>query len=137
MYTKATAENTIDFIEKILQAFPFPIQKIRTDNGKEFIAHSVRNKLKTLHIHHRTNTPYCPEENGKIERFHRTLKEKCIRPFIHTNLSQDYTQYKLSLFMNYYNYTKRHRGLGMNGLTPVQKLHQCASVKYSLQCYSS
>jgi len=38
--------------------------------------------------------------------------------------------------LHWYNYEKRHRGLGMDGLTPVQKLTalQNKSVTLTLQC---
>ena len=75
-YNKANAENTLDFLHKVIKRAPFTIQKIRTDQGKEFIANIVESFLKKHGIIHRRNTPYCPEENCKIERFHRTLNEK-------------------------------------------------------------
>jgi len=37
-YSTANAENTLDFIKRVRDKAPFLIQKIRTDNGKEFIA---------------------------------------------------------------------------------------------------
>lgn len=134
-YSTANAENTLDFIQRLQRLAPFPIVKIRTDNGKEFIATRIRDYLHSQHIEHRTNTPYCPEENGKIERFHRTLNEKLLVPSCSPNHSLDLLQYKVELFLDYYNTKKRHRGLGMNGLTPLQKLQQCADVNLTLQCY--
>lgn len=83
----------------------------------------VRHNLAEQQIEHRLNTPYCPEENG-IERFHRTLKEKCVVG-MYPKDSLDNLQYKLSLFLQYYNWQKRHRGLGMEGMTPMQKIKSC------------
>lgn len=123
-YTTVNAENTINFINRVLAHAPFPIQKIRTDQGKEFSARSVRQHLNDVGIEHRLNTPYCPEENGKIERFHRTLNEKCVVGMYPSD-SLDTLQYKLTLFLNYYNYQKRHRGLGMEGMTPMRKIASC------------
>ena len=135
-YTKANKENTIDFLDRVRAHVPFPIQKIRTDQGKEFIATVVEEYLQKHNITHRRNTPYCPEENGKIERFHRTLNEKCVVGMYPSD-SLDTLQYKLSLFLQYYNWEKRHRGLGMGGRTPVQKLRDCGSVNLTLQCYKT
>lgn len=123
-YTTANQQNTIDFINRVRTHIPFPIQKIRTDQGKEFIATAVRQHLATLGIEQRMNTPYCPEENGKIERFHRTLSEKCVVGMYPSD-QLDTLQYKLTLFLQYYNYQKRHRGLGMEGMTPIQKIASC------------
>jgi transposase InsO family protein len=123
-YTTANALNTIDFIKRVQTHAPFHIQKIRTDQGSEFRALLVQMYLKEQGIEHRLNTPYCPEENGKIERFHRTLNEKCVVG-MYPGDSLDALQYKLTLFLQYYNYHKRHRGLGMEGMTPMKKIASC------------
>jgi transposase InsO family protein len=125
-YTTANQENTIDFINRVLAHAPFVIQKIRTDQGSEFKAWSVRQYLEEQGIEHRLNTPYCPEENGKIERFHRTLNTKCVVG-MYPKDTLDELQYKLTLFLQYYNYQKRHRGLGMEGMTPMKKIASCQS----------
>jgi transposase InsO family protein len=136
-YDIANQENTLDFLKKVQKHIPFTIQKIRTDNGKEFIATKVREYLKENNIQHRMNTPYCPEENGKIERFHRTLNEKALRFGFYPSDSLETMQYKLTLFLQYYNYRKRHRGLGMEGRTPYEKLLDCGYVNQTLQCYNN
>lgn len=123
-YTTANKENTLDFIRRVQYHVPFLIQKIRTDQGKEFKNYVVQLYLADQNITHRLNTPYCPEENGKIERFHRTLNEKCVVG-MYPRDSMDTLQYKLTLFLQYYNWQKRHRGLGMEGMTPIQKLESC------------
>lgn len=134
-YSTANAVNTVDFLEKVCSRAPFPIQKIRTDQGREFIANIVKDFLKEKEITYRNNTPYCPEENGKIERFHRTLKEKGIRRSFLALDSLEMMQYRLTLFLHYYNYRKKHRGLGMEGMTPMERLAELASVNLTLQWY--
>jgi len=100
-------ENTLDFLKKVLKRAPFNISKIRTDQGKEFIANRVKDFLQEQNIQYRNNTPYCPEENGKIERFHRTLNEKALNWSFGPRDSLDEMQYKLNLFLHYYNYQKK------------------------------
>lgn len=136
-YDKANSANTVDFIDKTIKRAPFNIQKIRTDQGKEFIANDARMLLETNKIKHRLNTPYCPEENGKIERFHGTLNQKALRWGFYPKDTLDEMQYKLNLFLHYYNYQKRHRGLGMDGMTPMQKLNELKSVNLPLQCHNT
>ena len=136
-YEACNAVNTLDFLEKVIKRSPFLIERIRTDQGKEFIANVVLEFLKQNHILHRKNTPYCPEENGKIERFHKTLNEKALRYGFHHSDSLDAMQYRLNLFLHYYNYQKKHRGLGMDGLTPMEKLKEKASVNLTVRCYTS
>lgn len=136
-YETANQLNTLDFLGKVIERAPFVIQKIRTDQGKEFIANVVKRRLKIEKIEYRNNTPYCPEENGKIERFHRTLNEKALKLGFYPDDTIDEMQYKLNLFLHYYNYKKRHRGLGMDGQTPMERLSQLSSVNFSLQCYKT
>jgi len=135
-YRNANKGNTVDFLRRVLKRTPFTIQKIRSDQGKEFIANDVKDFLKVNHIEYRNNTPYCPEENGKIERFHRTLTEKALNWGFYPQDSLDEMRYKLSLFLHYYNYRKKHRGLGMNGKTPMERLAELASVNLTLRCYN-
>ena len=134
-YSTANQDNTLDFLEKVQTRAPFLIQKIRTDQGREFIGNRVKEFLKQQGILYRNNTPYCPEENGKIERFHRTLKEKGIRRSFLAEDSLEMMQYRLTLFLHYYNYRKKHRGLGMEGRTPMERLGELGSVNLTLQCY--
>jgi len=134
-YHTANQENTLNFLEKVRRKAPFLIQKIRTDQGSEFRGLKIRKYLQQHHIEQRLNTPYCPEENGKIERFHRTLNEKCLRFGFNPRLSHDEFQYKLNLFLYYYNFKRKHRGLGMDGLTPFERLKELSTVTLTLQCY--
>ena len=135
-YEKANAENTVDFVKQAVKRAPFTIQKVRTDQGREFTCLALKQLLKEYNIAHRLNTPYCPEENGKIERFHGTLNQKALRYGFKPNETLDNMQYKLNLFMHYYNYQKKHRGLGMDGKTPMERLNELASVNLTLQCHN-
>ena len=134
-YSTANGENTVDFLKRVLQRIPFIIQQIRTDNGTEFINEKTLAFLEYHDIRHRRNTPYCPEENGKIERFHKTLNDKFLRFGCIPDDSLELLQYKLNLFLHYYNFRKKHRGLGMDGMTPMEKLASCSSVNLTLQWY--
>lgn len=133
-YEIANQNSTLDFLEKVIKRFPFTIQKIRTDQGKEFIGNEIKDFLKQQNIIHRKNTPYSPEENGKIERFHKTLNDKALPWGFSPQEPLDNLQYRLNLFLHYYNYQKKHRGLGMDGLTPMEKLNEKRSVNLTLQC---
>ena len=42
VYSQRTAQNTLDFLEKVIEEMPFPIQRIQTDRGKEFFAYKVQ-----------------------------------------------------------------------------------------------
>jgi transposase InsO family protein len=135
-YDTANASNTEDFVNKVIRRAPFTIQKIRTDQGTEFLNDKLKKLLNEHNIIHRKNTPYCPEENGKIERFHGTLNQKALCYGFYPDQTIDQLQYRLNLFLHYYNYQKKHRGLGMDGKTPMERLNELASVNLTLQCHS-
>ena len=81
------ADNIVHLIlEEIIPRFGCPLQ-ILTDNGSENINKKVKETLKTMNIHHITTSFYCPQSNGKVERFHSTLVNvisKKISDDIHT-----------------------------------------------------
>lgn len=45
LYKRRTASNTLEFIDIMIEEFPFPIQRIQSDRGREFFAHKVQEKL--------------------------------------------------------------------------------------------
>lgn len=51
-----------------------PPEILISDNGTEFVNSSVQALCRACDVEHRTTTPYRPQSNAKVERFHRTLK---------------------------------------------------------------
>ena len=45
LYPNRSADNTLDFLDKVIKEMPFAIQRIQTDRGQEFFAYSVQEKL--------------------------------------------------------------------------------------------
>lgn len=113
-------KEAIKFVNELILAMPFTIKAIRTDCGGEF-GKDFTKHLQTLGIQHRKNPPYTPQHNGKIERYHRTFKELegCYWSFY---ASPDELNYRLKLWLQNYNFKRRHSGLGMQRLTPAQKI---------------
>ena len=119
IYEHEDADSAIDFVTHLVKNVPFRIEAIRVDNryGVRF-----RDFCETLGIRVITNDPYCPEQNGKIERFHKTVKREFYWKYCSINDSKETLQYKLNLYIHHYNTKRRHGGYGMNRLTPVQKI---------------
>ena len=63
-------------------------------------------------------SPYYPQSNGKIERWHKTLKGDCIR--VLTPLSLDDARRLVADFVDYYNNLRLHSAIGY--VTPKDKL---------------
>ena len=71
-------------IEIILQAakekYPEARPRIISDNGPQFIAKDFKEFIRISGMTHVRTSPYYPQSNGKIERWHKSLKSECIRP---------------------------------------------------------
>jgi transposase InsO family protein len=67
LYTRRTAAHTLAFLDYVLEQVPFIIQRLQTDNGTEFMAYKVRDRLLALRIKHRPIPPRTPHLNGKVE----------------------------------------------------------------------
>jgi putative transposase len=68
---------------------------------------------------HVRTSPYYPQSNGKLERFHATIKGECIRPGV--PLSLDDARRMVEGFINHYNNVRLHSAIGY--IAPVDKLY--------------
>ena len=67
---------------------------------------------------HVRTSPYYPQSNGKIERWHKTLKGECIR--VKTPLSLEDARRLVAEFVAYDNEVRLHSAIGY--VTPAAKL---------------
>jgi len=121
-YDVENDQNAMDFVTELLAHTSFLISAIKVDNryGQDFKTYCEQ----VLHIKIIYNDPYHPEQNGKIERFHKTLKQEFYYRYITFFESFDTINYKYRLWQGHYNSKRKHYGYGMDGLTPQQKLNQ-------------
>lgn len=115
-------QNAMDFVTELIAHVPFTVQAIKVDNryGTAFKTYCEQ----VLRIQVIYNDPYHPEQNGKIERFHKTLKHEFYHKYIAFTDDFDTINYKYRLWQGHYNTRRKHYGYGMAGLTPLQKLRQ-------------
>lgn len=72
LYLRRTAANCAKFLEQVLEELPFPIQRIQTDRGREFLGRLLQERLLEYEIKFRPIKPRSPHLNGKVERSHQT-----------------------------------------------------------------
>jgi len=70
-----TADTVVEKLEQDWISRYGPPKNIISDQGKQFEAEIFKALCKKHNINKIRTTPYNPQSNGKIERFHRTLKE--------------------------------------------------------------
>ena len=83
--------------------------KLLSDNGPGYISRAFRDYLKLVEIKHILAAPYHPQTNGKLERYHQTLKRDVNQ--VPYEMPSDLEE-ALAAFVNYYNYRRYHKALG-------------------------
>ena len=109
IYKKRTASNTLDFLERVIEQLPFPVQLIQTDREMEFFAEKVQRRLMEYGIKFRPNKPESPHLNGKVERSQKTDLEE-FDPTVDLKAAE--LENLLSESQHYYNWFRPHGSLG-------------------------
>jgi putative transposase len=80
-----------------------------SDNGPGYISRQFNEYLGLVGIRHILAAPFHPETNGKIERYHRTIKKEIT--LVPYQVPDDLRE-AIAAFIEYYNYGRYHEGLG-------------------------
>ncbi len=105
-------------LQRARETFPGEHPRIITDNGPQFIAKDFKEFIRITGMTHVRTSPYYPQSNGKIERWHGALKQECLRPSV--PLSLDEARETVGRFVDHYNHTRLHSALGY--VTPADRL---------------
>ena len=93
--------------------------RIISDNGPQFIAHDFKQFIRLINFMHVRTSPYYPQSNGKLERWHQTLKQDAIRP--KTPLSVEDAGSCVADFVEHYNNGRLHSAISY--ITPADMLN--------------
>ena len=117
---EAMKESDVEIIlQRAHEKFPDAEPRIISDNGPQFISKDFKEFIRISGMTHVKTSPYYPQSNGKLERYHRTIKSTCIRA--NTPLSLDDCQRLVTDFVDRYNNRRLHSAIGY--ITPADKLH--------------
>jgi putative transposase len=105
-------------VQRAREQYPDARPRIISDNGPQFIARDFKEFIRICGMTHVRTSPYYPQSNGKIERWHKTLKGECIR--VKTPLSLEDARRIVVEFVQYYNESRLHSAIGY--VTPADKL---------------
>ena len=116
-------------LQRAREKFPNAKPRIISDNGPQFIAKDFKEFIRTSGMTHVKTSPYYPQSNGKLERYHRTIKGDCIR--VRTPLSLADAKRLVTEFVKHYNNVRLHSAIGY--ITPKDKLDGRAETIFALR----
>jgi putative transposase len=116
---ESMTETDIEIIlERAKEQYPEAKPRIISDNGPQFIAKDFKEFIRISGMTHVRTSPYYPQSNGKLERWHKSLKSECIRPG--TPLSPVDARRLIQQYVDHYNQVRLHSAIGF--VTPHDML---------------
>jgi putative transposase len=115
---KMEEKDVETILQRAREAYPDARPRIISDNGPQFIAKDFKEFIRIAGMTHVKTSPYYPQSNGKIERWHKTLKGDCIR--VNVPLSLDDARRLVTDYVAHYNTVRLHSAIGY--VTPKDKL---------------
>lgn len=97
-------------IEAARDKHPGAKPRIISDNGPQFLAHDFKEYIRLTGMTHVRTAPYYPQSNGKLERFHKTIKGDAIRPA--APRSREEGERVVADYVAYYNGVRLHSAIG-------------------------
>ncbi len=127
---RANTKTASAFLDALVEAVPYTIHTVLTDNGIQFadlpknrkgptamMRGHLFDRTCTRHgIEHRLTKPNHPWTNGQVERMNRTIKDATVKRYHY--VSHDQLRSHLGHFITAYNYARRLKTL--KGLTPYE-----------------
>jgi transposase InsO family protein len=108
--------------EILLQAarerYPEAKPRIISGNGPQFIARDFQEFIRIAGMTRVRTAPYHPQSNGKIERWHKSLKSECLRPG--TPLTPEDARRLIQKHLDHYYTVRLHSAVGI--VTPADML---------------
>ncbi len=116
---KSMTETDVEIIlQGAREKYPEAKPRIISDNGPQFIAKDFKEFIRIFGMTHVRTSPYYPQSNGKIERWHGSLKQECIRPGVPQCL--DDAKRLVGGYVEHYDNVRLHSAIGY--VTPKDKL---------------
>ena len=119
-----SANSLIEVIQEAVDATEMtevPVEdrtRLLSDNGAGYVCRAFRDYLHLVGIRHILAAPYHPQTNGKLERYHQSIKRE-VNQVPYEFPSQ--LERAIANFVEYYNFHRYHKALG--NVTPADVLH--------------
>jgi len=113
-----TEQDELVVLQRAKEKYPNETPRIITDNGSQFLAKDFKEFIRICGMTHVRTSPYYPQSNGKLERFHGSIKGECLRPG--TPISLDDALRIVGRYVEHYNQVRLHSAIGY--VAPADKL---------------
>jgi transposase InsO family protein len=113
-----TEQDELVVLQRAREKFPHETPRIISDNGSQFLAKDFKEFIRICGMTHVRTSPYYPQSNGKLERFHGSIKGECIRPG--TPISLEDAVRIVGRYVEHYNEVRLHSAIGY--VAPADKL---------------
>lgn len=114
-----TEQEVEVIVQRALEKHPGKKPRIISDNGPQFIAKDCKLFIRLTGITHVRTSPYYPQSNGKLERWHGSLKRECLRTSSLGSLAE--ARRRVCSYVEHYNHVRLHSALGY--ITPADQLN--------------
>ena len=115
----AMQETDVEIVLEVAkEKYPGAQPRIISDNGPQFIARDFKEFIRISGMTHVRTSPYYPQSNGKLERWHQSLKSECIRPGV--PLTPEDARRLIERYVEHYNTVRLHSAIGY--VTPEDML---------------
>jgi putative transposase len=113
-----TEQDELVVLQRAREKFPNETPRIISDNGSQFVAKDFKEFIRICGMTHVRTSPYYPQSNGKLERFHGSIKGECLRPG--TPISLEDAVRIVGRYVEHYNQVRLHSAIGY--IAPADKL---------------
>jgi len=104
-------ESEVEIIlQRAREKYPDAKPRIISDNGPQFVAREFKDFIREAGMTHVRTSPYYPQSNGKIERWHKTMKGDAIRVTPPESLAE--ARRVVERFVAHYNGERLHSAIG-------------------------
>lgn len=128
-----TERDVENILQRARERFPDESPRVISDNGPPFVARGFKIFIALAGMTHVRASPYYPQSNGKIERWHQSLKSEKLR--LDPADSPEEARTQVERYGDYYNTDRLHGAIEY--VTPLDKLQGGAPRRFSIDAIKS
>jgi transposase InsO family protein len=97
-------------LQRAREKHPGVTPRVISDNGPQFVARDFKEFIRVAGMSHVRTSPYYPQSNGKLERWHKTVKGDALR--LHPPADVEAARRQVAAFVEHYNGVRLHSAIG-------------------------